>query len=252
MCQLNPQRFRRFLALNNLPEEDNNRDGNDPAVFMSHALGLDDATLRRYKMRGGSTRPGPLTREELRQRCDVARSDDALRGAILSILAWGGMKPQNLRGFWRSGIGFETLIELIRKMRVAKLPLDPVEAFSWFKAERQAGHLPFMRISFYTKILFFFFPGHPTSEAPILDQFVAKSINALFDGNPIPMDGDFPSDTLGKASACNAYRRYLKCLDILRERLAQHYRRSFSRGEVEYCIFRPGPWRDHVTGLNRQ
>jgi len=238
------------MELNPIPLEDGKAEPGDPYLFAKN-LGIDEQTLRAYKLCDKAGRHGPLTRDELRLRCDSAESDDEIRGAILSVLAWGGMSHGNPDKFWNQTNGAKPLISVIREMRCGGKKLDPVDAFMLFHKAWAAGELPYLRISFYTKILFFFFPGSPGTEAPILDQFVAKSLDVLFDpepGNPsFTGPDDFPRQSQNAQSARVGYRRYLDCLDMLRQRPELRAKAELTRSQIERLLFRPGAWRNYVA-----
>jgi hypothetical protein len=127
--------------------------------------------------------------------------------------------------------------------------LDPVAAFMLFNTARNDGLLPYLGVSFYTKVLFFFFPGSPAVEAPILDQFCAKSINALFTPPVVRMWGNMPAVPTDSGKAAVMYRQYLECLDVLRTKIKARIGMSFSRSQVEWLLFRKeeGSWREVVT-----
>jgi hypothetical protein len=222
----------------------------DPYVFASN-LGLDEQTLRAYKLCDAAGVHGPIARDELLRRCKAAESDNEIRGAILSVLAWGGMSHGNPQKFWTGTNKAESVICIIREMRCEDKNLDPVKAFSLFNTARVHGKLKYMGISFYTKILFFFFYGPPGTEAPILDQFVAKSLDLLFRNgssrNAFTGSDGFPKEYASEESSGSMYRRYLECLDALRQEMELRTQIALSRSQVEWLLFRPGAWRNHVA-----
>ena len=226
-------------------------DGADPYKF-GQKLGLSEQELRSLGLCDANGQLGALSRSMLRQRCDSARTDLELKGAILSIFAWGGMGHGHPVRIWKSPTVMPTLIKIIRDMRTKGKDLDPVAAFRLFREARLKGDLKYIGVSFYTKILFFFFPGSPEVEASILDQFSAKSINALFDNQAVPMWGDMPAEPADPAKASAMYARYLKCLDILRSTVQERTHRSLTSSQIEWLLFRPDPdsWRASVAIAN--
>jgi len=48
-------------------------------------------------------------------------------------------------------------------------------------------------------------------------------------------------------TAHSMYRRYLECLDTLRQEMELRSKTAFSRSQVGWLLFRPGAWRNHVA-----
>jgi len=246
-----PKRFDEFMATVPVPMPEDSVDGKDPYKFAQN-LGIHERDLQKLRLCDVAGQHGELNRTMLRQRCTSANTDIEIKGAILSIFAWGGMVHGHPLRIWQSEATMPALIKIIKDMRNKGTDLDPVAAFMMFKEARIEGTLQYLGVSFFTKILFFFFPGSPAVEAPILDQFTAKSINALFDAPPVPLWGDMPADPANPKRACAIYARYLECLDILCIELQKRTRQAFSRSQVEWLLFRPGAdsWREIVKKNN--
>jgi hypothetical protein len=249
MPQLNLERFDEFLATipDLLPEDA--VDGADAYQF-AQRLGISEQELQTLGVCDVTGQHSALNRAMLRKRCDSSQTDAELKGAILSIFAWGGMSHGHPLRIWQSEKAMPTLIEIIRSMRATGESLDPVAAFKMFRVARREGKLPYLGVSFYTKVLYFFFPGSPKVEAPILDQFSAKSINALFDDPPVPLWGAMPAAPANPDTAAAMYARYLECVDILRSGLKSRTGEQFSRSHVEWLLFRPGPGSWRTTSQN--
>jgi hypothetical protein len=249
MCTLSSKEFKKFLELNPVLLGDGSPEPCDAYQF-AKKLGLDDQTIQAYKL---SNAIGPINRSELRQRCDLVKSDDEILGAILSILAWGGMSHGNPGKFWSKTNCAEPLIRIIHEMRCTDQNIDPVDAFMLFHKAWSKNDLPYMGISFYTKILFFFFPGSSEIEAPIIDQFVAKSLDVLFctdskHPNFLGSDG-YPKQYQNSQHARSSYQRYLSCLDTLRQQPELCTQTKFSRSHIEWLLFRRGFWRNYIISV---
>jgi len=229
-----------FIGMNNPPWDDLKPIGMSPYEF-SKKLGISDKDLKKYGLYDGGATTKFLSRNELKILCESAKTDSEITGAILSVLAWGGMSHGNPKRFWNSPDGLNAVVTIIRKMKTYAGQLDPIVAFSWFAKARSEGKLKGMAISYYTKILFFFFPSYMNIEAPIFDQFTAKSINVLFSDCPIPMQGDFPKESQKPEKSTEVYRQYLNCIDILRRNISTYHNTPCSRGQMEYLGFPEQP-----------
>jgi hypothetical protein len=148
--------------------------------------------------------------------------------AFAAAMAWGGMKPSN----FRLAIGSQGLASLLEALRQSQNSLQDDYRMTLKACETIGG----LRISFWSKLLYFF---RPTGDTPILDQFTAKSINAIFPSS-IRMNGDYPAPDLG----VEEYETYIDLLDHLRERC----RKDWTIIDIETALFdRPkGKWRKWI------
>jgi len=251
MPQVSIKRFEEFMATIPVPLPEDTRDGEDPYEF-ARKLGIHERDLQKLGLCNASGQHEELNRTMLKQRCTSANTDNEIKGAILSVFAWGGMVHGHPLRIWRSETTMPALIKIIKDTRNKGTELDPVAAFMLFIKARNENLLRYLGVSFFTKILFFFYPGSPSVEAPILDQFSAKGINALFDVPPVPLWGNMPAQPANPERACGIYAGYLACLDILRGELKKLKHQSFSRSQVEWLLFRPeaGSWREFVKNNN--
>jgi len=243
-----PELFTLFLTTVPEPLPPDIPEGIDPVVF-ARRLGLSEDELRACGLVGIDIPIGKLTRDALRIRCDKAVSKDEIIGALLSIFAWGGMSHGHPSRIWHSPSTMSNLVGIINELRRLGKHISPLDGFRLFAEARSHGLLPFLGLSFYTKILFFFFPDHLGNEAPILDRFVARSIDTLFDNCPIPLWGGVPAESDQPAIVTMMYDRYLSCLDELRNQMQIRTERIWSRSQIEWLLFRPGPWRDSVSEM---
>lgn len=120
----------------------------------------------------------PLTRAQVRTICTDIRIDVLEAYAI--AMAWGGQNRQ----YFRTSVTAPGLPNLLLQLRGGGSRSNDFGI-----TQTAANHISGLKISFYTKLLYFF---RPTPDAYILDQWTAKSVRLLFNPCPINLNGDLP------------------------------------------------------------
>lgn len=177
---------------------------------------------------------GPIDRKRVREICCDPQMP-VLFGHVCAM-AWGGQGIPYRKHAQASWLERDRLEGHLSRLREGKL--TRASAYDMFCG---SGHIPGLRASFFTKLLYFFSP-EPTFY--IMDQWTAKSI-ILLTGKPVvKMSGDLPSiENTG-----DDYERFCQQVDAIAEKLncsgqiAEE--RMFSEGGVGRR--KPKKWRAYV------
>lgn len=159
--------------------------------------------------------------------------------AFLAIMAWGGMNRRYGRTAWQNRE--QGLLEAMNDIRGKTSTAGAL--YSVFHSLSLNGRLPGIGPAYFTKLIFFL---SPRSNAYIMDQWTAKSINLLF-GSQIHLivGPDRGRDTVSKKNSSKTYEQFCANVDALALKMgcngAEAERRIFSQA-------RPSPdhWRHYV------
>lgn len=179
-----------------------------------------------------SLSPEGLNRSELRELCiDTNTSSER---AFLEVMTWGGIRANSLRSSWKKRNAWLPLLDQIRKESSSRS-----DDYSEFMKLRKNNKLPGVRAPYFTKLMFFL---RPKQDGYIMDQWVAKSVNLLFERTIVSL----PKSGLVKDNVdVIQYESFCYCIEEIAgiiERTPQ---------ETEAILFckggkKPGIWRQYV------
>ncbi len=216
--------------------------GKSPAGFIKEleVEGISQSSVRSAIARLELDSSNSLDRQSLRDVCRRASNDNELLVAYACTMAWGNATFRNFRLSIRSP-SQEPLIKLLRELRGSSSSRE--EDFR--NAQSVTRKIKGLKISFFSKLLFFFRAGN---NAYILDQWTAKSAKLVFEdssGSLLKLDrGGKRADP---ETSPETYERYCRDLDELPERLGPGW--ADARGhDAERALFDPsgGEWRKFV------
>lgn len=98
----------------------------------------------------------------------------------ICVLAWGGMRRDHGANCL---IDFEKWQSIVRDLRAGSL--NRQDAYKYFMELRLAGQLKGMGPAFFTKLIFF---GGKSHDGYIMDQWTARSANALLDTSLVDLN----------------------------------------------------------------
>ena len=170
----------------------------------------------------------PLTRDQVRAVCSNKKVGDFLAYAV--VMAWGGQRMSH----FRSSASNIHLLDLVKQLRTSKLSRSD----DFERCRVACASIKGLGISFFSKLLYFL---RPTTDAYILDQWIAKSLSVLFHPSPVrmaPWGGPHPMTTATEYDAC------CEAIEQLGLKLW-----GWRGDQVEQLLFdRPGgKWRTYVT-----
>ena len=128
------------------------------------------------------------------------------KSTLIAIMAWGNRNMKNARLMFDNGQNEDCILELVNLIRNGAFNTRR-EAFDYFISEKKdKKKYKGLGIAFFTKILWF---ARPDLKGYILDQFVAKSINLIFNNNKISLSS---KGYVQINNNCITYEQY--CLDV--------------------------------------
>jgi len=157
----------------------------------------------------------------------------------LIVLAWGGMRRSNAR---LALISMDLWLPIVGEMRAGTLKRKA--AFRRFHDLRVSGALKGMGAAYYTKLIFFLM-SEKNKRGYIMDQWIARSINVLYDTDFIKMNGSGDALHVNDYNNASVYKEFCKILESLAEKL------ELSPIDAEEKIFSwggtvKGSWRQYV------
>lgn len=171
-----------------------------------------------------------LCRARLRALC--ATADPAV--AFLAVMAWGGMNRLHAARAWAARDAWSAAIGRIREGGRTR-----VEDFAAMHEMQMTGAFPGVGAAYFTKLLFFM---RPESDAYIMDQWTAKSVNVLTGREVVKVSRGgwvVPENDSGR------YEEFCAIVDHLAEQI------GCTGGEAEHALIsrggrKPWAWRAHV------
>lgn len=170
--------------------------GRTPENMLIHALVPENQWPSQYPI------GRQASRATIREICRDNMVDE--KAAYVCAMAWGGMRANLLRMALKSS----ELVTVLAKLREG---MERSNAFKILSEAWQNGQISGMRVSFFTKLPYFFLPEE---NAYILDQWTAKSANLLWKNCLIAMDpnnGDLP-DPYTTPEQYEAYCQFVEAL----------------------------------------
>jgi len=150
--------------------------GKTPSLILRHTELPKDSWPNQYPINKQASR------DTIRAICRDREVDE--KAAYVCAMAWGGLDKRNML----SALQSPALVAILQMIRQCSNRMDAFYSLSraW-KEKLIVG----MRVSFFTKLPYFFLPEE---NAYILDQWTAKSANLLWENCPVPMNrtGTFP------------------------------------------------------------
>jgi hypothetical protein len=166
---------------------------------------------------------------------DESRSSEDL---FIAICAWGGMTAKNGRLAWAARANW---IPVLNQLRSGQL--DRRAAYRLFYALQRDRKLPGVGPAYFTKLIFFI---RPDLNGYILDQWLARSINLLFEPRiKLVVDRQTHRKTVSNVNDAEAYEWFCLRVEEVAAYLGvtppQAEERMFSSGGR-----RAGKWRAYV------
>lgn len=197
--------------------------GRAPSTYLAIS-GIEPASVRTH----GVDLARPISRASAREICSDPNVDAM---AVYSVaMAWGA---QNFEHF-KSSQHHENIRKLIEELQTS----DRSRGNDFQRAKELTAPVSGIGISYFTKLLYL---CRPCSNAYILDQWTAKSLDVLMQDSPIKL-----ASWGGPAAATTreAYEKY--CLSV--EEIAKLLGQDWSGEQAEAALFdKPrGAWRTHV------
>lgn len=175
----------------------------------------------------------PLSRKEVRSICRETALDPLVVYCV--VMAWGGRNLRNFRLSLESATALKQLITTLRQSTRSR-------AEDFARAQKECSSIKGLKISFYSKLLYFM---RPEPDAYILDRWTARSAKFLFPEGKIQITSQgFPSPKTG----ANDYDWFCSSLD----KLAKNMDGGWESGEaIERALFdrRSGRWRAQIPPL---
>ncbi len=179
-----------------------------------------------------------LHRSALKTYC--ANSKNTTLQCCLSISDWGGMRPLHGRNFFKKE-NFKKYEPTLDQLRLSKNSRKEDYKKIYDLEMKHIG------VAFFTKFLFFL---RPESNAYILDQWTAKSINLLVDpslARPIKLSGNW----VVPANDADAYENFCEYIDLLAKEHVRDEGHIVKGHIVEQMLFSKGghskgEWRKYV------
>lgn len=172
-----------------------------------------------------------LSRRELREYCDG--SLHSTEACFLATMCWGGIRANNLRSAWNSKEKWLPTLNAIRTEQASRS-----DHFAQLKDLMDNGALIGIRAAFFTKLLYFI---RVKDDAFIMDQWLGKSINLLFNESIVPMNGN----QVHRRASAQDYETFCQALEAIAQIIQKTPQETeeilFSRGGRN-----PGEWRAYV------
>lgn len=179
-----------------------------------------------------------LSREELRRRLSDQTNPQI---ATLLVLAWGEMRARHARLLLNSDT--QPLLDIATDLLTAKLSRQ--EAYDAFHKLSERKEIPGLGPAYYTKLIYFLRKSDSGEgkDGFIMDQWTAKSINAIFDTEVVKLMG---ARFVSAKNSASDYERFCCLIEYLAHRW------SAQAEHVEMTLFgrggrRPDQWRAHIA-----
>ncbi len=178
-----------------------------------------------------------ISRDDIFFRRSKVKSCEELKLLVIAICAWGGMRHGNARtAFSNYNNGWSAICEAVFQGNLSK-----GEAYEKFRERFVSRSLVGIGAAYFTKLIYFLSPEH---DGYIMDQWTARSINALFlkpGGKIVDLNSQNLVDT--RANDRASYEEFCSCMDKGARLL-----HIDDTGRFEQLIFshggkRPGRWR---------
>lgn len=233
------ERFEQFAAINF--EDHGFAAARAPRAWAEY-IGISREELAEYGITFDELSATVLSRAEVRAKCRDAASHVLI--GYISAMAWGNQGPgksrSSARDAWAARARIVTLLESLRDGGLSRQ-----EAFDLFCG---AGEVRGLGVSYFTKLIFFFFPQ---DNCYIMDQWTSKSINYLAARRVVLIYADAPT----RANDGTNYEAYCVLIDLLGRKLAELgqdgrgeivEQRLFCRGGRAHQV---GPWREIIRAV---
>ena len=171
-----------------------------------------------------------LCRDRLRIFC--AKADISV--TFLAVAAWGGMHRLHASRAWQARANWGVALESLRSSNRTR-----GEDFAILHELQLAKMFPGVGAPYFTKLLFFL---RPKSDAYIMDQWTAKSVNLLTGQDVVKIS---PAGWVGPENSQERYEEFCCIVDELARRL------GCTGSEAEHALIskggrHPWKWREYV------
>lgn len=174
--------------------------GRTPSLILDHASIAKRLRPKQYPL------DKPLSRATVRKICRDKKVNG--KAAYVCVMAWGGLRKNHMIMALKSS----GLVDALNKL---KRGMKRIDAFNLLSQAWQDGLIKGMRVSFFTKVPYFFLPEE---SAYILDQWTAKSANLLWKDCPLTMDPSNP-DLPNPYTTPDQYEAYCQFVEALAEEM---------------------------------
>lgn len=190
---------------------------------------------------------GPMTRDDLSN--FIAQPTTSTRTAIITILCWGHISSDDLRGYLLSNRKeideFEGVVNWIRELKPTRSDAYYVLSKMRQSPQREHWRLHGVGVAYFTKVIFFFTreykkPGY------IMDQFSSRSANFLCDKTMIKMDS---GKVVTDRNTVSNYDSFCECVEQLAKEVSIRRKETVKPEDIERAMFssKSGEWRQYLT-----
>lgn len=171
-------------------------------------------------------------RDDLFEFCNSKSTSDIL--ALLAILSWGGMNRNHGKSLLNKP---SSILDIVQKLRNNYFSTRK-DAFEYIQDKQKIGSLKGLGIGYYTKLICFLAPN---LNGYIMDQWLAKSINLIFEKELIHITNNWVSNK----NTSLIYEDFCSKIDNLSKMISQS---GYKTEEKLFSIggSKKGKWRQYV------